>query len=130
MKTEKVSGLLSREQIAAKLLSWEDHEVRMKRTGLVPRAEDWQSRSFNRWLHQPERDSGRLSPWSMARLLRWAERVNKPLTAAELHAVRTAVRTRVNRGTPLGDETWVQRIALQLNLQSTLRPRGRPNNES
>jgi putative transposase len=60
----------------------------------------------------------------------WSERVSKPLTAAELHAVRTAVRTRVNRGTPLGDETWVQRIALQLNLQSTLRPRGRPNNES
>jgi putative transposase len=62
----------------------------------------------------------------MARPPRWAERVSKPLTAAE----RQAVRTSVNLGTPLGDETWVQRIAQQLNLQSTLRPRGRPNNES
>ena len=62
----------------------------------------------------------------MARLLRWAERVNQPLTAAERHAVRTSV----NRGTPFGDETWVQRIAQQLNLQLTLRPPGRPNNES
>jgi hypothetical protein len=43
---------------------------------------------------------------------RWAERVNKSLTGAKLHAVRT----RVTRGRPLGDETLVQRIALQLNL--------------
>ncbi len=106
-KTEKVSGLFAREQIAAKLLAWEDHEVRMKRAGLVPRAEDWRWGSFNRWLHKPERDPRRLTPWPMARLLRWAERVNKPLTAAERHAVRNAVRTRVNRGTPLGDEAWV-----------------------
>jgi putative transposase len=62
----------------------------------------------------------------MARLLRWAERVNKPLTAAERHAVRTSVK----RGTPFGDENWAQRIAQQLNLQSTLRLRGSPNNES
>jgi hypothetical protein len=128
--TEKGSGLFLREQIAAKLLAWQDHDVRTKRAGLVPRAEDWRWVSFNRWRHQPERDPRQLSPWPMARLLRWAERVNKPLTAAERHAVRNAVRTRVNRGTPLGDETWVQRIALQLNLQSTLRPRGRPKNES
>jgi hypothetical protein len=82
--------------------------------------------AFPLWLHKPERDPRRLTPWPMARLLRWAERVNKPLTASERHAVRTSV----NRGTPLGDETWVQRIAQQHNLQSTLRPRGRPKNES
>jgi putative transposase len=62
----------------------------------------------------------------MARPPRWAERVNKSLAVTKLHAVRTSV----NRGTPLGDETWVQRITLQLNRQSTLRPRGRPQNES
>ena len=70
--------------------------------------------------------SARAPPWPMARLLRWGERVNKSLTGAKLHAARTSV----NRGTPFGDETWVQRIAQQLNLQLTLRPRGRPNNES
>jgi hypothetical protein len=43
----------------------------------------------------------------MARPHRWAERVNKSLTGAKLPAVRT----RVTRDTPLGDETWVQRIA-------------------
>jgi putative transposase len=82
--------------------------------------------AFARWLHKPERDPRRLTPWPMARLLRWAERVSKPLTSAE----RDAVRTSVNRDTPLGDETYVQNIVQQLNLQSTLRPRGRPQNES
>jgi hypothetical protein len=105
MRTETESGLSARNQIAANLSAWEDHEVRTKRVGLVQRAEDWRSGSFNRWLYKPERDPRRLTPWSMSRLLRWAERVNKPLTAAERHAVRNAVRTRVNRGTPLGDET-------------------------
>jgi putative transposase len=57
---------------------------------------------------------------------RWAERVNKPLTAAELKAVRTSV----HRGSPLGDGNGVQANSRHLNLQSTLRPRGRPKKES
>jgi putative transposase len=122
-ETATVSGLFSREQIAAKLLSWEDHEVWMKRTGLVPRAEDWRSGSFNRWLHKPERDPRRLTPWPITRPPRWAERVNQPLSAPELQQVRTSV----NWGTPFGDETWVHRIAQKLNLHSTLRPPGRPH---
>jgi hypothetical protein len=35
-----VSQLYSREQFAAKLLEWQDHDVRTKRAGLVPRVED------------------------------------------------------------------------------------------
>ena len=96
------------------------------RAELVRRAEDWRWGSLHRWLHKPERDPRLLSPWPLARPPRWAERVNQPLTSAELHAVRTSV----NRGTPFGDQTWVQRIAQELNLQSTLRPRGRPKKES
>jgi putative transposase len=100
--------------------------AKLRRAGLVQRAEDWQSGSVNRRMHKPKRDPLRLTPWPMARLLCWAAGVNQPLTAAERHAVRTSV----NRDTPPGDETWVQRIAQQLNLQLTLRPRGRPTNES
>jgi putative transposase len=96
------------------------------RAGLVKRAEEWRWGSLNRWLEKPERDPHLLSPWPLARAPRWAQRVNQPLTAAELRAVRTSV----NRGAPFGDEAWVQRIAQQLNLQSTLRPRGRPRKES
>ncbi|MFM8220272.1 MAG: transposase, partial [Planctomycetaceae bacterium] len=96
------------------------------RADLVRRAEDWRWGSLNRWLHKPEREPHLLSPWPLARPPRWVERVNQPLTGAELSAVRTSV----NRGTPFGDDTWVQHIARQLNLQSTLRPRGRPKKES
>ena len=96
------------------------------RAGLVKRAEAWKWGSLNRWLDQTEREPPLLSPWPVARSPRWAERVNTPLTAAELQAVRTCV----NRGAPFGTEKWVRRIAQQLNLQSTLRPRGRPRKES
>ena len=96
------------------------------RAGLVGRAEDWTQGSLDRWLEEPERKPRLLSAWPIARSLRWAERVNKPLTAAELKAVRTSV----NRGSPLGDGTGVQAISRHLNLQSTLRPRRRPKKES
>jgi putative transposase len=96
------------------------------RAGLVKRAEDWRWGSLNRWLDDPERLPHLLSPWPIPRAPRWVERVNTPLTAAELKAVRTSV----NRGSPFGGETWVQRISQQLNLQSTIRPRGRPRKES
>jgi putative transposase len=81
---------------------------------------------LSRWLEEPEREPRLLSAWSIARSPRWTERVNRPLTAAELKAVRNSV----NRGSPFGDENWVQAIARRLNLQSPLRPRGRPQKES
>ena len=96
------------------------------RAGLVKRAEAWRWGSLNRWLDQTEREHHLLSPWPLARSPRWAERVNTPLTAAELQAVRPCV----TRGAPFGTEKWVRRIAQQLNLQSTIRPGGRPRKES
>ena len=58
------------------------------------------------------------------RLPGWVERVNEPLSAKELEAVRHSAR----RGTPLGEAAWVESIARRLNLEATLRPRGRPKN--
>jgi putative transposase len=82
--------------------------------------------TLSRWLEEPEREPRLLSAWPIARSPRWTERVNRPLTATELKAVRNCV----NRDSPFGDENWVQAIARNLNLQSTLRPRGRPKKES
>jgi len=50
------------------------------------------------------------------------ERVNEPLSKQELDEVRLAA----HRGRPLGDAAWVESIARRLNLESTLRHRGRP----
>ena len=58
----------------------------------------------------------------MPRLPNWVRRVNEPLRDKELAAVRWSVK----RGNPFGHETWVESIARRLNLESTLRPRGRP----
>ena len=92
------------------------------RAEMVDRAEDWKWGSLSRWLSKPEREPKLLSPWPMARLPRWCERVNQPLTEDELKAVRWCVK----RGSPYGTETWVESIARRLDLESTLRPRGRP----
>lgn len=91
------------------------------RAGLVERAENWRWGSLARWLQKPEPNPSLLSPWPLARLPGWVERVNQPLTESELAAVRLSAR----RGKPLGDDGWVESIARRLNLESTMRPRGR-----
>jgi len=90
------------------------------RAGLVTAAEDWQWGSLWRWLKKPEPKL--LSKWPLTRLPNWVQRVNEPLTDNELEAVRRCA----HRGQPLGRARWVASLARRLNLESTLRPRGRP----
>ena len=77
--------------------------------------------SLWRWSQKPEPDPKLLSRWPLARLPKWVERVNDPLTAKELDAVRLSAQ----RGRPLGDDVCVASIAARLHLESTIRPRGR-----
>ena len=91
------------------------------RAKMVDRAEDWQWGSLWRWLQKPEPDPELLSPWPIARLPKWVQRVNQPLSKAELDAVRLSAR----RGRPLGDDKWVKSTVKQFKLESTIRPRGR-----
>jgi putative transposase len=63
-----------------------------------------------------------LAPLPFPRPDNWLERVNTPLTAAELLAVQQSV----DRGRPFGSETWVLETARQLGLESTIRSKGRP----
>ena len=91
------------------------------RAGLVDRAVDWRWGSLWQWVQKPEPDPMLLSPWPIARLPKWVERVNEPLTEQELGAVRLSAR----RGRPLGEDEWVASMAQRLHLESTIRPRGR-----
>jgi putative transposase len=52
----------------------------------------------------------------------WTQDVNRAEGQAELEALRKCVK----RGQPFGDDAWVTRTAKQLDLESSLRPRGRP----
>jgi putative transposase len=96
------------------------------RAKLVRRAEDW------RWSSLWRRESGDadsrklLSRWPLPCPRDWVSLVNTPQTEAELGAVRTAIR----RGSPLGTSEWKRRTAKRLNLESTLRPRGRPKKKT
>ena len=90
------------------------------RAGLVRRAEAWRwgalwrrQRAFCQWL---------TSDWPVSRPGDWIDRVNQPLTSAELAAIENSIR----RGTPLGTSSWVCDTAEQLGLGHTLRRCGRP----
>ena len=92
------------------------------RAGLVRRAENWRWGSLWRWLQRPEPEPTLLSPWPLSRLPRWRERVNAALTKPELESIRTSVQ----RGRPFGEDAWLRSCVKRLGLESTLRPRGRP----
>ena len=90
------------------------------RAELVQRAEAWRWGSLWRWQTEPT--PALLSTWPIPRLPNWVQRVNEPLTQKELDAVRQSTR----RGSPFGEAPWIESMAKQLGLESTLRPRGRP----
>jgi putative transposase len=90
--------------------------------GLVAQAQAWPWSSLGR-LHR--REVGvplPLHPGPVVRPEGWLKRVNRPETEAELAALRRSVA----RGQPYGNEVWQQRTAVQLGLQYTFRPQGRP----
>jgi putative transposase len=90
------------------------------RAGLVDRAEVWPWGSL---YHRRGANEGpTLDPWPLARPDRWVSYVNRAETANELEALRRSV----VRGAPYGEPAWQERTARRLDLQSTLRSRGRP----
>jgi len=93
------------------------------RAGLVQRAEEWPWSSLQRW--EVSQQTNMVHPWPVARPTNWVSWVNQPQTDVELEELRHSV----NRGTPYGSPDWVRRTALQLGLEASLRPRGRPRNE-
>lgn len=90
------------------------------RANLVERAEDWAWSSLA-WRGRGKRPS-LLAKWPVACPRNWIERVNSPQSEAEVLALQQSI----DRGAPIGDEHWKQRVAKRLGLESSLRPRGRP----
>jgi REP-associated tyrosine transposase len=93
------------------------------RAGLVEQAESWRWSSLHHW--RTNSSLNEIDPGPVPRPERWIEWVNQPLSAAELDQIRHSV----NRGTPYGSAGWVSRMAAQLGLKPSLRPRGRPRKE-
>jgi hypothetical protein len=88
---------------------------------------DWQSKAARRELNHASniRQSSKLSRIESKTPEIHIDWVNQPLSAGELDQIRDSV----NRGTPYGSADWVSRMAFQLGLGASLRPRGRPGKE-
>jgi len=95
-------------------------EANPRRAGLVERTDRWQWSGLRRRAHGS--DELPLSPWPVKRPRNWLARVNRELKEEQIEAIRTCVQ----RGRPLGPETWVRRTAERLGLAFTLRGPGRP----
>jgi putative transposase len=92
------------------------------RANLVDRAEDWQWSSLWRRQRGSEEERQLLADWPMPVPRGWIATVNTAQTQKEEAALQESIR----RGRPFGDEDWQAATAKRLNLQATLRPRGRP----
>ena len=90
------------------------------RAGLVSRAEDWPWGGLWKRLHSAPKWLD--SEWCLPLSSDWVDRVNLPLTAAELAAIRQSIRT----GRPWGRPEWTEQCAAALGLAASSRPRGRP----
>jgi len=92
------------------------------RANLVKSARSWA------WCSLAKRASRQAPPWLMP-IKKWPVKapsdwiawVNRAETASELESMRLCVK----RGRPYGEERWQAKTAERLELQSTLRPRGR-----
>jgi len=63
-----------------------------------------------------------LSPYAAVRQRRWEAYMHQTPDAEELAAVRRSV----ERSLPFGSEAWVAKLSKNLDLDLTIRPRGRP----
>ena len=93
------------------------------RAGLVEDAAGWRWGSLYKRRQEPQ--TPWLLPmdqWPLEPPARWVQWVNPPQTAREESALAESIR----RDRPFGSESWTRSIVQKLNLQSTLRPRGRP----
>ena len=104
-------------------------EANPLRANLVVRADDYAWSSYRvRGLGEadPLVDSlityEELSPSPKVRRQKWSAMVHRPIEEQTLSAIRRSSAT----GLPYGSSAWVKRLAKKLDLDLTIRPRGRP----
>jgi putative transposase len=104
-------------------------EANPLRAKVVERAEQY------RWSSYPVHGQGatselvdrlvsyeQLSPYATVRQRRWAQKVHRP----QVDETMAAIRRSNESGLPFGEAGWVRRLAHRLDLDLTIRPRGRP----
>ncbi len=90
--------------------------------GLCDAPDRWRFGSLWRWRHGTATEKALLSPWPIPRRSGWINWVAEPLSGKEQRRLQGCIQ----RGAPFGDETWTESIVRRFDLESTMRPRGRP----
>jgi len=90
------------------------------RAKLVQRSQDWEWSSLK--PSQRSGPVGLLSDGPVAKPTQWTRIVNGVETEEELKALRQSV----DRGTPFGEASWQASTAVELGIEASIRPRGRP----
>ncbi len=90
--------------------------------GLCEQPDRWRYGSLWRWKYGNAVEKSLLDPWPIPRRANWVEWVARALSAKEQQQLLWCIK----RGCPFGDEGWVETTARRLDLESTMRPRGRP----
>lgn len=99
-------------------------EANPLRAGLVFSAKDWLWSSLRERID--ERTETIISDLPFELSSDWIKFVDEPLTKKELERIRQSV----IRQSPFGTLEWQNEISKELNIECTLRPRGRPRKES
>jgi len=104
-------------------------EANPLRARIVRRAEDYPWSSYRAHgmgeadpLLDPLINYQELARRAGDRQRKWADKVHAPLAEAQLAAIRRSSAS----GLPYGGQAWVKRLAKRLDLDLTIRPRGRP----
>ena len=94
--------------------------------GHVQSADQWRWSSLWIRLNGDEKQKSILTPWPIDAPRDWVAWVNRPLKESEIAEIRTSL----DRGRPLGNESWTEKTAARLNLDYTIRDEGRPKKTS
>jgi len=96
------------------------------RSGLVESAIDWHWSSLFRRGQQNESGRPVLSSPPVPLPNRWTNYVAREIPEAVLEGINHCIK----RSCPYGESAWVQKTAVRLGIETTLRPRGRPRGGS
>ena len=88
-------------------------------------AENWRWSSLWNWAHKDPNVRRQVEAGPLDRPAGWLRLVNTPMNAKELEVLRRCV----NRGVPLGGETWVASTAQASGVPYPPRDRGRPRRD-
>jgi putative transposase len=82
----------------------------------------WPYSSLHFWRHGTANEKALLSPWPVPRRSHWIDWVRMDFSKPEQKQITASMK----RGVPFGSEQWVETVARTHDLESTMRPRGRP----